>query len=272
MTSIHPSALVHPKARIGEDVEIRPHVVVEADVEIGEGGRVGAQAVLKSGLRLGRRVRVHEAAVLGGPPQDLKFDGAPSYAVVGDDTVLREFSTVHRSARPEGTTRVGRGCYVMGYGHIAHDCDVGDGVIIASYAALAGHIHIGAKAFVSGGVAIHQFTRIGELAMVGGGSKVNLDVPPFVTVDGVPARAVGLNLVGLERAGVTAEGVRLLKRAYRLLFRAKLPLAEALEGLDAIEDDRVRRLAAFVRASERGICRGRARRDGRAASRLDGRS
>jgi UDP-N-acetylglucosamine acyltransferase len=255
MTRIHPTALLHPEARVGADVEIGPHVVVEPGVEIGEGSRVGAQAVLKTGLRLGLRVRVHEGAVLGGPPQDVKFDGAPSYAVIGDDTVLREFTTVHRSARPEGSTRVGCGCYVMGYGHVAHDCDIGDGVIIASYAALAGHIEIGAKAFVSGGVAIHQFSRIGELAMVGGGSKVNLDVPPFVTVDGVPARGVGLNLVGLRRAGIDEDEIRALKRAYRLLFRAKLPLAEALAELDAIDSARVRRLAEFVRASERGIIR-----------------
>lgn len=255
MTSVHGTALVHRDARIDADVEIGPFVVVEAGVEVGEGCRVGAHAVLKTGLKLGRRVRVHEGAVLGGPPQDLKFDGAPSYAVIGDDTVLREFTTVHRSARPEETTRVGRGCFVMGYGHVAHDCDIGDFAIIASYAALAGHIEMGARAFVSGGVAIHQFSKIGELAMVGGGSKVNLDVPPFVTVDGVPARAVGLNLVGLKRAGVDEAEIRALKRAYRLLFRSKLPLAEALAGIDAIEGTRVRHLAEFVRASERGTIR-----------------
>lgn len=255
MTHIHETALVSPQARLGEDVEIGPYAVVEPDVEVGEGSRIAAQAVLKTGLSLGLRVHVHEGAVLGGPPQDVKFRESPSYAVVGDDTVLREFVTVHRSARPEGTTRVGRGCYVMGYGHVAHDCDIGDGAIIASYAALAGHIHVGERAFVSGGVAIHQFTRIGELAMVGGGSKVNLDVPPFVTVDGMPARAVGLNLVGLKRAGLDERAILALKRAYRLLFRAKLPLARALAELDGVEDERVRRLAAFVRASERGVIR-----------------
>lgn len=259
MARIHETALVDERARLAADVEVGPYAVVEADVELGPGCRIGAQAVLKSGLRLGQRVRVYEGAVLGGEPQDLKYDGAPSFAVVGDDSVIREFATIHRSALAEGTTRVGRGCFLMGYGHVAHDCDIGDGAIIASYAALAGHIHIGERAFVSGGVVIHQFSSIGELAMIGGGSKVNLDVPPFFTVDGVPARAVGLNLVGLRRAGVDEEAIRALKRAYRLLYRSKLPLKEALAAIEELSNDWTKRLVDFVRATERGICRERAR-------------
>ncbi|HEY7698712.1 MAG TPA: acyl-ACP--UDP-N-acetylglucosamine O-acyltransferase [Vicinamibacteria bacterium] len=259
MPRIHETALVDPAARIDSDVEIGAYAVVERDVAIGAGSRIRAHVVLKSGLSLGRRVRVYEGAVLGGDPQDLKYDGAPSYALVGDDCVIREFATIHRSARPEGATRVGRGSFLMGYGHVAHDCEIGEEVIIASYAALAGHIHIGRRAFVSGGVVIHQFSRIGELSMVGGGSKVNLDVPPFFTVDGVPARAVGLNLVGLKRAGVSEEDVRVLKRAYRLLYRSKLPARDAVREIEALSNDFARRLAEFVRASERGICRDRAR-------------
>jgi UDP-N-acetylglucosamine acyltransferase len=259
VTSIHPTALVDSGARLAEDVRIGPYAVVESDVEVGAGSSVGAHAVLKSGLTLGRRVRVHEGAILGGDPQDLKFGGEASFAVVGDDSVIREFATIHRSARPGGTTRVGRGCFVMGYGHIAHDCDIGDEAIVASYAALAGHIHIGARAFVSGGVVIHQFSRVGELAMIGGGSKVNLDVPPFFTVDGVPARAVGLNLVGLKRAGLGDEDLRALKRAYRLLYRSKLSSKAALTEIERLSNSYASRLVEFVRSSERGICRDRAR-------------
>jgi UDP-N-acetylglucosamine acyltransferase len=147
----------------------------------------------------------------------------------------------------------------MGYGHVAHDCEVGEEVIIASYAALAGHIHIGRRAFVSGGVVIHQFSRIGELSMIGGGSKVNLDVPPFFTVDGVPARAVGLNLVGLKRAGVGEEDLGAIKRAYRLLYRSKLPRRGALAEIEALSNEYARRIAEFVRQSERGVCHDRAR-------------
>ncbi len=258
MSEIHEAAVVHPDARIDSDVSIGPYAIVERDVVIGAGTRVSAHAILKTGLRLGRRVRVHEGAVLGGDPQDLKYDGAPSYAVVEDDSVIREFATIHRSARPEGTTRVGRGAFLMGYGHVAHDCDIGEEAIIASYAALAGHIHIGRRAFVSGGVVIHQFSRIGELSMIGGGSKVNLDVPPFFTVDGVPARAVGLNVVGLKRAGVSENDQRVLKQAYRLLYRSKLPRRDALEEIDALSNEYTRRLADFVRESERGVCHDRA--------------
>ncbi len=258
-SEIHRAAIVHPEARIDSDVAIGPFAVVERDVSIGAGSRIGAHAILKNGLRLGQRVRVHEGAVLGGDPQDLKYDGAPSYAVVEDDSVIREFATVHRSARPEGTTRVGRGSFLMGYGHVAHDCEIGEEVIIASYAALAGHIRIGRRAFVSGGVVIHQFSRIGELSMIGGGSKVNLDVPPFFTVDGVPARAVGLNVVGLKRAGVGEDDLRVLKQAYRLLYRSKLPRREALVEIDGLSNEYARRVADFVRESERGVCHHRAR-------------
>lgn len=257
--SIHATAIVSRRARVASDVDIGPFVVVEDDVEIGAGSRIGAQVVLKSGLRIGERVAVHEGAVLGGPPQDTKFKEVPSYAVVEDDSVIREFSTVHRSVHAGGTTRVGRGCFVMGYGHVAHDCDIDDGAVIASYAALAGHILVGRNAFISGGVAIHQFSKIGELAMVGGGSKVNLDVPPYMTVDGVPARAVGLNSVGLRRRGVPDEDVRALKLAYRMLYREKRSLSEALELLEGLKNERVGGLVAFIRESERGVCRARAR-------------
>jgi len=259
MSLIHETALIDSAARIDSDVEVGPFAVVERGVEVGAGSRIGAHAVLKNGLRLGRRVRVHEGAVLGGDPQDLKYRGARSYAVVGDDSVIREFATIHRSACPEGTTKVGRGSFLMGYGHVAHDCEIDEEVIIASYAALAGHIHIGRRAFVSGGVVIHQFSRIGELSMIGGGSKVNLDVPPFLTVDGVPARAVGLNVVGLKRAGVSEPDMRALKRAYRLLYRSKLAARDAVREIEELSNDFTRRLAEFVRASERGICRERAR-------------
>lgn len=256
---IHPTAIVHPDARIAETATVGAYAIVEADVSVGRDSIIGSHASLKSGLRMGERVKVFEGAVLAGTPQDLKFDGSPSFLEIGDDCVIREFATLHRSVHAGGTTRVGRECFIMGYGHVAHDCDIADRVIIASYAAIAGHVEMGRRAFVSGNVSIHQFTRIGELAMVGGGSKVNLDVPPFVMADGFPARAVSLNKVGLARAGVSASDVAALKRAFRVLFRSKLPLQEALEQIDAIPSSYTEKLAAFVRSSRRGICRGRRR-------------
>jgi UDP-N-acetylglucosamine acyltransferase len=145
----------------------------------------------------------------------------------------------------------------MAYGHVAHDCQIGEGVVIASYAALAGHIHIEPRAFISGGVVIHQFSHIGELAMIGGGSKVNLDVPPYFMADGFPVRAIGLNLVGLKRAGLGTNEIGALKKAFRILYRSKYPLKEALEHIESIETTRTQHLVRFIRSSERGICRSR---------------
>jgi UDP-N-acetylglucosamine acyltransferase len=250
----HPTAVIDPGARLGPDVQIGPYVVIEADVEVGDGSRILAHAVLKTGLRLGSRVRVHEGAVLGGTPQDLKYQGAESYVEVGDDSVIREHATIHRSARPGGSTRIGRGAFLMSGSHVAHDCELGDEVILANFSALAGHVRIERRAFISGGVVIHQFSRIGELAMIGGGSKVTLDVPPYFTADGSPARAVGVNVVGLKRAGVDAGEVAALKQAYRLLYRSKLPRQQALASIEALSKGYAQKLADFVRKTERGIC------------------
>ena len=257
--SVHSTAIVSPDSEIGSRIEIGPHVIVEPGVVVGDGCWIGAHAVLKRGLRLGKDVRIFEGAVLGGEPQDLKYRPVESFAEVGDQTVIREYATVHRSGQEGGVTRLGRNCFLMAYGHVAHDCDIGDGAIVASYVALAGHIHVGAKAFISGCVVVHQFSRIGELAMVGGGSKINLDVPPFLTVDGVPGRAVGLNLIGLRRAGFSSDDVRVLKEAYRLLYRRNLPREEALRRIQGLGAEPSNRLAEFIRASKRGICGDRRR-------------
>jgi UDP-N-acetylglucosamine acyltransferase len=252
--SVDPTAKVSSEAELDSGIEIGPYAVVEPGVTLGDGCRIGAHAVLKKGLRLGKDVRVFEGAVLAGEPQDLKFRGATSFAEIGDGCVIREFATVHRSAFDEGVTRVGSNCMLMAYGHVAHDCDIGDHAVIASYAALAGHIHIEPRAFISGGVVIHQFTHIGELSMIGGGSKINLDVPPYFTVDGVPGRAIGLNTVGLKRAGLDGDEIRALKAAFRILYRSKLPLKDALERIEAIDTPHTHHLVDFIRASERGIC------------------
>jgi len=257
--SVHPTAIVSPESELGSQVHIGPQAIVESGVVVGEGCRVEARAILKQGLRLGRAVKVFEGAVLGGEPQDLKYRPVESYVEIGDESVIREYATVHRSGQAGGVTRIGKRCFLMAYGHVAHDCEIGDEAIIASYVALAGHIRVGAKVFLSGGVVVHQFTQIGELAMVGGGSKINLDVPPFLTVDGVPGRAVGLNVVGLRRAGLGDEDLRVLKKAYRILYRSKLPREEALDQMEALPSPLARRLADFVRSSKRGICAGRRR-------------
>ncbi|HET7746028.1 MAG TPA: acyl-ACP--UDP-N-acetylglucosamine O-acyltransferase, partial [Vicinamibacteria bacterium] len=217
--SVHPTALVDPSARLAAGVRIGPFAVVEADTVLGARTEIRAHAVVKRFTSLGEDNVVHEGAVLGGEPQDVHFQGADSFVRIGHRNRIREGVTVHRATTPDGATVIGSDCFLMACAHVAHDCHLADRVIMANNTALAGHVHIGERAFLSGGVVVHQFCRIGRLAMVGGNAKVVQDCLPFVITDGLPARARGLNVVGLRRAGVPATRVRLLKEAFRLLAR-----------------------------------------------------
>ena len=255
--SVHPAACVSSEARLGSDVVIGPFAVVEAGVTLGDGCALGAHAVVRSGTRLGQGNRVHEGAILGGEPQDLSFQEAASELRVGDRNVIREGVTLHRSAKPGGATLVGSDCFLMAYVHVAHDDRIGDRVIIANNVALAGHVEVHDRAFLSGGVVVHQFCRVGRLAMVGGNSKVVQDCLPFVITDGHPARARGLNVVGLRRAGLNAAQLRTLKEAYRLLLRSGLAREAALSRMTALGDPLVDEMVAFVRGSKRGIASAR---------------
>lgn len=252
---IHETALVSPGARLAESVRVGPFAIVEEDVLIGDRSEIRAHAVVKRYTRLGEDNQVHEGAVLGGEPQDLSFQGGASGLRIGDRNRIREGVTIHR-AGAGGETIIGSDCFLMAYVHVAHDDRLGDGVIVANNVALAGHVAIGDRAFLSGGVVVHQFCRVGRLAMVGGNSKVVQDCLPFVITDGVPARARGLNVVGLRRAGVPASQVRALKEAYRLLLRSSLPLESALGRIAAIADPLADEMAAFARSARRGFHHG----------------
>jgi UDP-N-acetylglucosamine acyltransferase len=251
--AIHPTALVDADARLDEGVTIGPYAVVEGAVHIGRGTEVRAHAVVKRYTTLGQGNVVHEGAILGGEPQDLSFTGGESYLRIGDDNRIREGVTIHRANKPGAATTIGSRCFLMAYVHVAHDCVVEDGAILVNYAGLSGHVHVGAGAFVSGGALVHQFTRIGRLAMVSGNAKVVQDCLPFVVTDGFPARARAVNVVGLRRAGIGAATIRALKEAYRTLLRSGLPLAEAVQRLEASTDPLVRELAEFARTSKRGF-------------------
>jgi UDP-N-acetylglucosamine acyltransferase len=249
----HPTAIVDPGARLGGDVQIGPAAVVEDETVVGDRCEIRAHATVKRFTTLGSDNVVHEGAVLGGEPQDVSFGGARSRLVIGQRNRIREGVTVHRSTAAGGATTVGSDCFLMAYVHVAHDDHIGDSVTIANNVALAGHVALADQCFLSGGVVVHQFCRVGRLAMIGGLSKVVQDCLPFVISDGNPARARGLNVVGLRRAGVKAAQVRVLKEAYRLLLRSGLPLGVALERMAAIEDPLVDEMVAFVRASKRGF-------------------
>jgi UDP-N-acetylglucosamine acyltransferase len=231
--SIHPLALVSADSQIGQDVGIGPFVFVESDVVIGDGCQLASHVVVKSGTRLGPGNIIHEGSVLGGLPQHLQQPEHPGLLVIGAGNTIREHVTLHRAMKAESATIVGDNNYLMVGAHIAHDCRVGNRVIFANNAALGGHVQVEDRAFLSNGVGVHQFCRVGQLAMVGGHARVVQDVPPFVTIDGITGCVVGLNLVGLRRAGFKSSEVVQLKAAYRLIYRRTMKWTEMLEQLKA---------------------------------------
>jgi UDP-N-acetylglucosamine acyltransferase len=249
---IHPLAAIARGARLGARVRVGPFAVIEDDVEIGDDCEIFAHAVIKRYTRMGARNRVAEHAVIGGEPQDLKFKGWPSFVIIGADNVIREGTTIHRATLEGGETRVGDGNFVMGYVHVAHECHIGNQVIVVNGALLAGFVSVGDRAFVSGNVAIHQFVRVGRLAMVGGLARITQDCLPFMITEGSPARARGLNVVGLRRAGVPMSDVAALKNALALL-RSGVLLREAIVELEGSESALVRELAQFIGDAKRGF-------------------
>jgi UDP-N-acetylglucosamine acyltransferase len=259
---IHPTAIVSPRVLIAAGGRIGPYVVIEDDVVIGEACEIGAHAVIKRYTTLGRGNRVFEHAVLGGEPQDVKFAGEASHLTIGDDNLIREFTTIHRASGEGRETRMGSRNFLMVGVHIAHNCSVGDDNIFANGAALAGHITVEDHVFLSNNVGAHQYVRIGRFAMVGGKSKIVQDVLPFFTTDGNPPRVRGLNTVGLRRAGFSVDARRALKQAYQLLFRSGLALEEALRRMEGIDDEHVAHLVNFIRGTTRGFSRERRRQGG----------
>ena len=262
MTEIHPTAVVSSRAELDAGARVGPYAVVEADVAVGAECEIGAHAVIKRYTTLGARNHVFEHATLGGEPQDVKFRGEPSQLIIGDDNLIREYVTLHRASGEGDATRIGSRNFLMIGVHVAHNCEIGDDNICANGVALAGHITVEDHAFLSSNVGCHQFIRIGRYAMVGGKSKIVQDVLPFFTTDGNPSRVRGLNTVGLRRAGFTTEARRQLKRAYQLLFRSGVPLANALAELEQLDDEHVRHLVNFIHNSKRGFTRaGRGERE-----------
>jgi UDP-N-acetylglucosamine acyltransferase len=229
--------------------------IIEDNVEIGPDCEIGAYAVIKRFTRLGARNRIFEHAVIGGEPQDVKFKGETSYLEIGDDNIVREFCTLHRANGRDESTRIGSRNFFMVGVHVAHNCVIGDDNIFANEVALAGHITIEDHVFLSNGVGAHQFVRMGRHAMIGGKSKIVQDVLPFFITDGNPPRVRGVNSVGLRRSGFNEDERRALKDAYRILFRSALPLQNALQTLDELDDEHVAHLASFIRGSKRGFVR-----------------
>lgn len=254
--TIHPTAIVHPKARIGTDVTIGPFCVVEEKAEIGDRCVLDAYVHLMDWVRLGEDTRLHSHATLGGAPQHLGYKGEETWVVVGPRNTIREFVTIHRAMPGETCrTEIGSDCLLMAYVHVAHDCTLGNHVIMANAASLAGHVTVGDHAVISGMTGIHQFVRIGEYAFIGAMGGFVKDVPPYMLATGVRGQLYGPNRIGLKRAGLSVDARRDLITAYKLLFRSGLSLEE---GLNQAETEvgstpEVRKLLDFVRSSKRGI-------------------
>ena len=259
LRKIHETAVIHPGARIGKEVEIGPYAVIGENVLIGDGTKIGAHAVIDGWTSIGKNCIIYPSASIGTDPQDLKFRGEKSYVFIGDETQIREFTTVNRATGEGEETRIGSHCLLQAYTHVAHNCILGNHVIMSNCATLAGHVIVEDRAIISGLTGVHQFVKIGRNAFVGGASKVVQDVPPFVIVDGHPAKVCGLNSVGMARAGISELARRNLKKAYKILYRSNLTLPQAIavmeQELDSCEE--VEHFLRFLRNAERGICRGR---------------
>ncbi len=255
---IHSTAIIHPGAQLDSSVEVGPYAVIGDRVTIGAGTTIGPHAVIDGWTEIGCNNRIFQFASVGAVPQDLKFHGEESWLRIGDNNTIREFVTMHRGTEDGGAeTIVGSNNLFMAYAHVAHDCRVGDRVILANGATLAGHVTVDDHAILGGLSAVHQFTRIGAHVMVSGGAMVAQDVPPYTIAQGDRAKTVGLNLVGLKRRGFSAEVIRSIKNAYKLIFRSGLRLEEALARIDEAGEisPELDLFISFVRDSQRGIAR-----------------
>ena len=253
-----PLAYVHPQAKIARNVVIEPFTTIHANVEIGSGTWIGSNVTIMEGARIGKNCRIFPGAVISAIPQDLKFEGEDSLAVIGDNTTIRECVTVNRGTNASGQTKIGNNVLIMATAHIAHDCVIGDNAIVVNGVALAGHVIIGKHAIIGGLAAIHQFIHIGDHAMVSGGALVRKDVPPYTKAAKEPLSYVGINSIGLRRRGFSTEKIREIQNIYRILYQKNYNNTQAMEKIEAEMEATSERdeILLFIRNSQRGIMKG----------------
>jgi UDP-N-acetylglucosamine acyltransferase len=256
--AVHPTAIVHPGARIADSAEVGPYSVIGEHVQVGEGSWIGPHVVLEGHTRIGRNNRVYQFASLGGAPQDKKYGGEPTAVEIGDGNTIREYVTINRgTAQDAGVTRIGDGNWIMAYVHFAHDCQIGSHAIFANACQLAGHVHMGDWAILGATTLVHQFVKIGAHSFTAMGTFLQQDLPPYVTAAGNPSHPYGINSEGLKRRGFSPEAINALKRAYRTLYRSSHSLEEAKAELkkQAAACAEVDLLLDFLGGSTRGIVR-----------------
>ena len=255
---IHKTAIIDESAQIGNNVSVGAYTIIGADVVIGDDCWIGPHVVLNGPMRMGNNNKVFQFASIGEQCQDLKYNGEPTQLIIGDNNIFREFTTIQRGTiQDKGLTQIGSHCLFMAYTHVAHDCIVGDHVIMANQSNLAGHVQIGDYAVLGGNVLVHQFCKIGQHCMLGISSVIVKDVPAFLTCMGTPTVPKGMNFEGLKRRGFEKDDLRLLKRAYRIVYREGLTLSEAIEEIsyDCQSNPHVDTFVESLKQSERGIIR-----------------
>ena len=253
---IHETAIIHPGANLGEDIEVGPYSIIEDEVKIGNRTKIGPYVHIKKWSTIGEDCHIYESVVIGSEPKDLKHKpGSRSYVIIGDRNAIHEYTSIARATSAETITEIGNDNLLMAYVHVAHDCIIGSNTILASFATLGGHVIVENKAIVAAQSSIHQFVRIGMLGFAGACAKIVQDVPPYIIADGYPARIRCLNTVGLIRSGISSEKRLLIKRAFKILFRSKLNRAQAIEKvrneLEMCEE--IDYLLNFIESSKRGI-------------------
>jgi len=254
-TNVHPTAIIDPKAELETGVTIGPYSVIEANVRIGKNCWIGPHAHIAAGTRIGADGRIFTGAALGNPPQDLKFGGEETTLEIGERTTIREFVTLNRGTKEHWKTVIGNDCLIMAYAHVAHDCIVGNYCILANSVNLAGHVVVEDWVSLGGMVPVHQFVRIGQHSFVGGAYRVVKDIPPYILAAGEPMTYGGLNSVGLSRRGFSKQAMTTLKRAYKLLYKSKLNVSQAVLRIheECELTPEVQNVLAFIEKSERGI-------------------
>ncbi|NWF52949.1 MAG: acyl-ACP--UDP-N-acetylglucosamine O-acyltransferase [Nitrospirae bacterium] len=256
---IHPTAILNPNAEINEGVIIGPFCIIGEGVRIKKGTKLISNVVIDGDTEIGENCIIYPFTSIGLPPQDLKYKGEKTAVKIGNNNIIREYGTIHRaSVGGDGVTTIGDNNFFMAYVHIAHDCKIGSNIIMANAATLGGHVIVEDYAIISGLAAIHQFTRVGAYAMVGGFSGVAQDIPPYTIASGARARLFGLNTIGLKRHGFSDAKINHLKKAYKILFREKRTLKDAIKKIqeDLSETDEIKHLIEFIQQKNtRGICR-----------------
>jgi len=255
---IHRTAIIDPRAQLGPDVKVGAYSIIGADVSIDEGSTIGAHVTIEGPTSIGKHNTIYQFASLGAAPQDKKYAGEPTRLEIGDRNTIREFCTLNRgTVQDAGATRIGHDNWIMAYVHIAHDCQVGNQTILANNSSLAGHVHLHDHAILGGFTLVHQFCKIGAHVITAVGSVVFKDIPPFVTASGYDASPHGINAEGLKRRGFSSERIATIKRAYKILYRNSLTLAEAKVSLKEQCGDSadIELLLSFLNTATRGIIR-----------------